>query len=194
MVSVLGASLLAVSVYLPWYAVGFTAGGIDAAQRESDELAGQLAGTAVQGRLVSVHAALDSLAGRELGSVSAHDVLQNVSVVLIVIAVLALLDGLLPLVRGGRVPAGAGGALVLLGLAASALVAYRLLSPPQPAPGYLALSLREGSWLALVGSTAILAGGLWPRPLAVPGSGAAAGSGREAAPAWGALSGFTPDA
>ena len=42
---------------------------------------------------------------------------------------------------------------------AAAVVLFRIVDPPAPAGGVLALSLREGAWLALLGSLAMIAGG-----------------------------------
>ena len=67
-------------------------------------------------------------------------------------------------------PAGAGGAVVLLGIVASACVLYRMIAPPSPAGELVALSLREGAWLSLLGALMVALGGLWPSPLpAMPG-------------------------
>jgi hypothetical protein len=53
----------------------------------------------------------------------------------------------------------------------------------------ISLSLREGAWLALLGSLAIVAGGLWPRAHTRPSSA------RETSfdAAWSGLSGWTPE-
>jgi hypothetical protein len=119
-------------------------------------------------------------------------VLKDVSVILLVLAALALLDALVPLARGARLPDGAGGALVLVGLVAAVLVTFRMLVPPEPGGAYLSLSLRGGAWLSLLGSLAIVAGGMWPRrerrsQPEEPSSPAADGI-------WTQLSGWTPQA
>jgi len=49
------------------------------------------------------------------------------------------------------------------------------------------LPLREGAWLALFGSLALVAGGLWPRRLR-----SARGSDAALEDAWSGLSGWTP--
>jgi hypothetical protein len=43
------------------------------------------------------------------------------------------------------------------------LVLYRMFDPPVPAGGLIALSLREGCWLALLGSLMMVLGPMWPR-------------------------------
>jgi hypothetical protein len=67
-------------------------------------------------------------------------------------------------------------------------VLYRLVDPPVPAGEYLATSLRPGAWLALLGSLAMVAGGLWPRRL-----GSTEVSEPLASGTWSGLSGWTPE-
>src|SRR6478735_629050 len=93
LVSALGATTMAVAVFLPWYGVT-RAGG--------------------SGR-----------GDATLSTLSAIDMVDKLSIGLLVLASLALLDALLPLVRHARVPAGAGASLGLLGGIAGACVAYR---------------------------------------------------------------------
>ena len=162
LVSALGAFLLAVSVFLPWYGASFTTSGIAAAQRAGEQAAAQLGDPTLQSYLQPLRANLSSFAGVQFASLSAHQALHYMSIVLLVLAALALLDALFPLVRTDAVPEGAGGALALLGAVAAACVLYRMVERPGPAGPYIALSLREGAWLALLGSLAMLAGGLWP--------------------------------
>jgi len=142
-VSALGAIVLAVSVFLPWYGVSLTR---------------QTGVGLVSHRLVS-------LSHQRLALVSGQHALQDLSIVLLVLAGLAILDALLPLARAhAPLPGGAGGSVVLLGAVASACVAYRMIDPPGALGGELLLrSLREGAWLALLGSLAIVLGGMWPR-------------------------------
>jgi hypothetical protein len=182
-----GAVLLAVSVFLPWYGLSFTAEGLALAQRVGEQIISQYGNASLQAELAPLHANLSSLAGQQFASVSAHQVLHYMNVLLLVLAGLALLDALFGLARLDAPPEGAGAALALLGAVASACVAYRMIDRPTPPGGFFALSLREGAWLALLGSLAILAGGLWPRLT------------RERAPElgaqgpWSGLSGWTPE-
>jgi hypothetical protein len=133
-VSGIGAMVLAASIFLPWYDTGALA-----------------------------HHALGGAAGAHPLAADALDAIPGLSVVLLVLAGLAMLDALAPLARvAGPVPGGAGGSVVLLGLLAGACVLYRMVDPP--ALGALtATSLREGAWLALLGSLAMALGGMWPR-------------------------------
>jgi len=156
LVSALGATVLVVSVYLPWYSARVLAAG-------------------------------PALIGRDAQLTGAH-ALGGLAVVLIVLAGLSLLDALFPMARATEaIPDGAGGAVVLLGLLASACVVYRMVAPPG-AGGAVALSLREGAWTALLGSLMITLGGLWPGTL--PGIAPADGVGSDM---WSALTGPAPN-
>jgi hypothetical protein len=189
-VSALGAILLAVSVFLPWYGLTFTASGIAFVQQVADQVASQYGNAALQAYIGAAHAHLSALAGQEIAAVSAHQALKNLNIVLLVLAGLAMLDALIPLARASAAaPDGGGAAVVVLGGLATACVAYRMVNPPSPAGGLVSLSLREGAWLALLGSLAIVAGGLWPRRIRARGS-----SDAELERAWSSLSGWTPHA
>jgi hypothetical protein len=164
LVSALGAVVLAISVFLPWYGVSFTARGIAAIQQLGGEVARQIGDPALQSRVAAGSRALTPFAGTEVASLNAHQVLHDLNVILLILAGLALLDALIPLARAAAaVPEGAGGAVVLLGLIAAVCVLFRIAVPPTPAGGMIALSAREGAWLALAGSIAMIVGGLWPR-------------------------------
>jgi hypothetical protein len=187
LVSALGAVLLAVSVFLPWYGLSFTATGIAYVQHVGDQVVAQYGNASLQGYLAPFHAGVSSLAGQEFAAVSAHEALKDISVVLLIISGLALLDALFPLVRTISLPDGAGASLALLGSVATACVLYRLIERPVPAGGLVAMSLREGTWLALLGALMLLAGGLWPR-----GSAGASPNDTRVQSSWSGLSGWTP--
>jgi hypothetical protein len=164
LVSALGAIVLAVSVFLPWYGLSLTSSGVAFAQQVGDQLAAQFGNATLQSYMSGVHASFGALAGQQFAAVSAHQVLSDLNVVLLVLAALGILDALLPLARtGAPVGSGAGGSVVLLGAVATVCVLYRMVDPPTPAGNLLALSLREGAWLALLGSLAMVLGGIWPR-------------------------------
>jgi hypothetical protein len=157
LVSSLGAALLAASVFLPWYRVSVAQVGQGALGRLGSQLAVRFDG---------LHGTLTALAGQQVGALTAEQALSALPVILLVLAGLALLDALLPLARsGGGVPAGAGGAVVLLGAIAGACVIYRMVAPPTPGGELLTLSLREGAWLSLAGAAMIVMGGFWPTGL-----------------------------
>jgi hypothetical protein len=188
-VSALGAIVLAVSVFLPWYGVSFTAGGLAFVQQVGNQVASQFGNAALQGYVSGLHANLSGLAGRELTALSAHQALKDLNIVLLVLAALALLDALVPLARhAGGVPEGAGASVVVLGSIAVVCVAYRMVVPPKPAGDLISLSLREGAWLALLGSLTMVGGGLWPRLSSIAKS-----PGSSSAKAWSGLSGWTPE-
>jgi hypothetical protein len=188
LISALGAILLAVSVFLPWYGLSLTASGLALVQQSAEQLASQFGNASLQAYVGAQHTSLAALGGQDFAAVSAHQVLKDLNIVLLLLAGLAILDALIPLARGGAVPEGGGAAVVLLGGLATVCVAYRIVSPPSVVGGLVALSLREGAWLALVGSLAIVAGGLWPRRrLAVGGLAEA-----KIESAWSGLSGWTP--
>ncbi|HUB73147.1 MAG TPA: hypothetical protein VL979_03805 [Solirubrobacteraceae bacterium] len=147
LVSACGAVVLVVSVFLPWYEVS-------SALHAGAGAAGSVAAGTVAG------------AAHRTGLLSAHRALHEVNVLLLALAALAILDALAPLARrAAPLPGGAGGAVVLLGAAAAALVLYRMLAPPAAGVGVVETGLREGAWLALLGSLAIALGGMWPRSI-----------------------------
>lgn len=189
-VSALGAILLGVSVFLPWYGVSLTSAGAALVSHVGDQFAVQYGNASLQSLTGSFHGTIASLAGRQLGALSAHQALKEINVILLILAGLALFDALVPLARNASdVPEGAGGAAVLLGLVAGLLVGYRMVSPPDPAGGFLSLSLREGAWLALLGALTMALGGLWPRVVVPDASSESAG----ASDIWANLSGWTPE-
>jgi hypothetical protein len=133
--SALGAVVLAVAALLPWYRVSSIVHAVGAR----------------------------SVGARSLGVISSHQALPDMRILLLVLAGLALLDTLLPLARtGGPVPGGAGGSVALLGTVAALCALYRIVDPPGLSGDVAALSLLAGPWLALLGSLAMLLGGVWP--------------------------------
>jgi len=103
-------------------------------------------------------------ASRVAATVDAFHALPGMTVVLLVLGALAMLDVTAPVVRTrGPLPGGAGGSLVLLGAIAAAFTLYRMIDPPTLAGGAYATTLREGAWLALMGSLTMMLGGMWPR-------------------------------
>src|ERR1019366_9114565 len=179
-VSALGAIVLAVSVFLPWYALSFTPAGVSFAQQLGDQVASQYGNAAMQSLMSGAHAALGGLAGQQFAALSAHQALHDMNVLLLVLAGLAMLDAILPLARSGA-------SIVVLGSVAAICVLYRMVDPPAPAGNLVSLSLREGSWLALLGALAMVLGGLWPRAMY-----SSTVSDVEVRGAWSGLSGWTP--
>lgn len=187
-VSALGALVLAISVFLPWYGVSFTASGLAYAQKVGSQVATQYGNATLQSYMSSLHARLSGYVGHDFVSLSAHQALKTLSVVMLIAAGLGCAIALFALAGSAAAEANRG-ALALLGTVAVACVLYRMLVPPSPASELLALSLREGAWLALIGAVAMIGGALWPARLSGAGS-------REAGvqDAWSGLSGWTPEA
>jgi hypothetical protein len=169
-VSAAGAVVLAVSVFMPWYGVSYSAHALALAQHARGGLAAQLAAWPLAGYLHGASPrASAALPGQQLGALSAGHALSGLAIVLLALAALAMLDAVLPLARAHTpVPSGAGGSVVLLGALAALFVLYRMIDPPAPAGQLLALSLREGAWLALLGSATMALGGIWPRCIYAP--------------------------
>lgn len=187
-VSALGAIVLAVSVFLPWYGLSFTAAGVTFVQQLGDQVASQYGNATLQSLVSSAHPGIAGLAGQQFAALSAHQALHDLNIFLLVLAGLAMLDAILPLARSGvTMPAGAGGSVVVLGSLAAMCVIYRMVELPAPAGSLIAMSLREGSWLALLGSLAMVLGGLWPRAVSSP-----VVLDSQVRGAWGGLSGWTP--
>ncbi len=190
LVSALGAIVLAVSVFLPWYGVGLTAHGVAYVQQVDTQVATRFGNASLQGELGGLNARLSALSGRELATVSAHQVFSNISVILLVAAGLGILIALVPLARSQPPDFdGAGPWLALLGMIAAACVIYRMVARPAEDTELFALSLREGAWLALLGAVAMAIGGLWPSRV-----GDQKVSETEIEGVWSGLSGWTPEA
>jgi hypothetical protein len=189
LVSAIGSAVLGVSVFLPWYGVKFTAGGLAAAQQIGDHAVSQYGNAALQGQWASLQGAFSGLVGRELVTVSAHQALHTINVVLLVLAGVSLLISVRPLAgRASALPEVPGTWSAALGAVAALLVLYRIVDPPLPGNGLFAISLHEGAWLALLSAVAMVVGGLW-RPGFTRRKPASQG---DLERAWSGLSGWTP--
>jgi hypothetical protein len=187
-VSALGAIVLIVSVFLPWYALGLSANGIAFVQQLDNEDVQRFGNATLQNEIGSMHAHLNALAGRQLVTITAHQAFSTIGVVLLVAGGLGVLIALLALARESSSDLdGAAPLLAVLGAAAAACVLYRMAVRPVESPD-LVLTLREGAWLALLGSLALIVGGLWPRRLRSPRA-----SDAKLEDAWSGLSGWTPE-
>src|SRR5581483_2634797 len=162
LISALGAAVLAVSVFLPWYGVTITASGAASAQQELATVAQQYGNTSFQTGASRLGAEFSSLAGRQLATVSAHDVLKDLGPLLLILAAVALVASLLRLAGiTGLLEAG-GGQIALAGGTAAVLVLFRMLvHPGAQVAGLVSLSLSWGIWLALLGAAAIVFGGFY---------------------------------
>jgi hypothetical protein len=187
LLSALGAILLAVSVFLPWYGVSITADGIAFIQRAGAQFAAQFGNAQLQDAVGGLHADLGGLAGRQVAALSAHQALTHISVVLLILAGAGILLALSALARAEQ--PSYGGPIAILGVVATACVLYRLLDPPNAVSSLVTLSLREGAWLSLLGALAMITGGLLPGGLI-----RRTASEPSLQDAWSELSGWTPQA
>ena len=160
LIAALGAAVLAVSVFLPWYGVSITPSGAATAQHELATVAQQYGNTTFQTGATEVGAAFGSLAGRQLATVSAHDVLKDISKVVLLLAAVSLLASLLRLAGVDGLLEAGGGQIALAGGTAALFVLFRMLARPGGQTELVSLSLSWGIWVALVGATAVVVGGL----------------------------------
>jgi hypothetical protein len=85
LVAALGAFVLAVSVFLPWYGVSITASGAASAQQELATVAQQYGNPSFQAGASQLGAEFSSLAGRQVATVSAHEALKDLGPMLLII-------------------------------------------------------------------------------------------------------------
>ncbi|HTY95811.1 MAG TPA: hypothetical protein VMB91_02135 [Solirubrobacteraceae bacterium] len=161
LVSALGAAALGISVFLPWYSVTLTQGGVESARQTLGAVAQQYGNQTLRSAAGEVSAKFGALAGHQLGTLSAHDVLKDLSIVFLILAAVGLVAALLNLAGAART---GRGQIALVGLVAGLGVVFRMIDPPAPPEAVIALSLEWGAWLALIGSIAMIAGDLWARP------------------------------
>jgi len=160
LIAAIGAAVLAISVFLPWYGVGITASGAASAQQELTTAAQQYGNASFQTTASQVGAQFSSLAGRQVATVSAHDVLKDLSPLLLILAGISLLASLLRLAGVIGLLEGGGGRIAAVGSAAALCVLFRMLERPGAEANLVSLSLGWGIWLALLSAAAIVGGGL----------------------------------
>jgi hypothetical protein len=158
-ISALGATVLAVSVFLPWYGVSITTSGAASAQQELNSVAQQYGNPTFQAGASQLGAEFNSLAGRQVATVSAHDALKDISRILLLLAAASLLASLLRLAGITGLLEGGGGQIAVAGSVAALFVLYRMVTPPGAQVDLVSLSLSWGIWLALLSAAAIAAGG-----------------------------------
>ena len=142
LVSALGAIVLAVSVFLPWYGVSFTSAGIAFAQHVGSQVASQFGNATLQSYMGALHADLSSLAGHQFMALSAHQALKDLNIVLLISpasAVVLAPDRRWPVLSSSSSEANRA-PLALLGAVATVCVLFRIVDPPTPAGGLLALA------------------------------------------------------
>lgn len=159
-VAVTGAALLAVSIFLPWYGVRITASGAAYAQQALKVAAARYGNATLQTQADAIGSSFSSVAGRQLATLSAHQVLKNISIILLLLAALSFLGALIWLTGAwGTLEAG-GGQVAAVGMVATLLILYRMVARPGTPLDAYSLSLAWGAWLALISSMAIVVGGL----------------------------------
>jgi hypothetical protein len=158
LVAALGATALAISVFLPWYGVDITASGATALDQRVSALAREYGNANLQTQVQQWEWDHGSLAGYELGTVSAHRVLKKTSEALLVLAGIALLASLLRLADlAGRLYA-SDNRIALVGVVAGLIVLDRMIRRPDGSQTFVSLALNPGIWFALLSSVAIVAG------------------------------------
>src|ERR1700760_4819008 len=133
-VAALGAALLAVAVFLPWYGVSFTTHGIAFVQQAGEQAAAQYGNAALKSTLGTFHANIAGLAGHEFVALSAHQALKQINVVLLIVAGLGIVIALVGLAGPASSAEANRGPLALLGALAAALVLFRMLVLRSPGP------------------------------------------------------------
>jgi hypothetical protein len=172
LISTIGAALLAVSVFLPWYGVTLTASGASSAQQALNNMAQQYGNATFETQAKVIGLRFGAFTGHQITTLSAHQALKYLNVILLILAAIAFLAALLRL-AGASAQAGSG--QIAVGLLATVCVLFRMVERPTPLEGVFSLSLGWGIWLALASSVAVVVGSLL-RSNPVDASGYAAGS------------------
>lgn len=160
LIAALGAAVLALSVFQPWYGVSISAAGAATARQELAAVAKQYGNANFQAKVNGASARFDSLAGVQLATVSAHQTMAHVSTILLVLAGIALLASVLRLADMRGALRASGSQVALLGVLAAGIVVFRIVFRPDPDVGLVNLSLSWGIWLALASAAAVVTGGM----------------------------------
>ena len=149
MIATVGAALLAVSVFLPWYSFRVTAQGAASARQALESVAAQFGNVAFQDEAKTIGSGFGALAGRQLATVSAHDVFKDFYLVLLILAAIAFFAALARLAGAELSAWASSGQIALVGLLAALYVAFRMVDRPTPPGEAFTVSLGLGIWLAL---------------------------------------------
>jgi hypothetical protein len=160
LVAALGAAVLALSVFAPWYGVSITPTGVLTAQQELTAVAHQYGNASLRTRMNGIEARFSSLAGRQLTTVTARQTMGRTSTILLALAGIALLASLLRLADMRGLLMASGGQVALLGVLAAGIVFFRMLYRPHGGVNFISLSLSWGIWLAFASAGVVVAGGL----------------------------------
>jgi hypothetical protein len=189
LISAIGAALLAVSVFLPWYGVNLTAGGAASAQQALNNVAQQYGNATLQAQAKAVGLGFGAFTGHQLTTLSAHQALKYLHVILLILAGIALLAALLRLAGASQPTPTGGRQIAFVGLLATVCVLFRMVERPAPLEQVFSLSLSWGIWLALASSVAVVIGSLWSALTSSPNRSAGT-----LVTVLDGLSGWTPDA
>jgi hypothetical protein len=189
LISAVGAALLAVSVFLPWYGVTLTDSGAASAQQALNNVAQQYGNATFQTQAKAIGLGFSAFTGHQVTTLSAHQALKYLNVILLVLAAIAFLVALLRLAGASKPSQTGGGQAAFVGLLATVCVLFRMVERPAPLEEVFSLSLSWGIWLALASSVAIVIGSLWSTLTSSPNRSASS-----LARAFDGLSGWTPDA
>ena len=160
LISALAAVVLALSVFAPWYGVTVTASGAAAAQTELATAAKEYGNANLQRQANILKAEFGSIVGRQVATVTARQATKRESLILLVLAGVALLASLFRLANMRGLLFATGSQIALLGGLAFAVVFWRVLVRPGAAVDLIALSPSWGIWLALLSAAGIAGGGL----------------------------------
>jgi hypothetical protein len=186
LIAALGAALLAVSVFQPWYGLSLTAAGVASAQQAFNNLALRFGNAALQSQAQGLASRFNAVAGHQVATLSADQALKYMHIVLLILAAAALVSALSRLAGASQA---SGGQIALIGLPATIGVLFRMVAKPVAAEEVFSLSLNWGIWLALGSSLAITVGGVWSyHPRSATPSAATLDK------TWEGLSGWTPQA
>jgi hypothetical protein len=159
-VAVTASALLALSVFSPWFGVTITASGASYAQQVLKAAAARYGNATLQTEANAIGSSFSSVAGRKVATLSAHQALKNISVILLLLAGLSFLGALVWLTGASSTLEVSGGPIAAVGTVATLLVLYRMINRPGTPFAAYSISLGWGAWLALFSSVAIVVGGL----------------------------------
>lgn len=140
LISAIGAALLAVSVFLPWYGVSLTAGGAASAQQALNNVAQQYGNATLQVQAKAIGLGFGAFTGHQVTTLSAHQALKYLNVILLILAAIAFLAALLRLARVSEPTRTGGSQIAFVGLLATVCVLFRMVERPAPGRSLLAVT------------------------------------------------------
>jgi hypothetical protein len=144
LVAAVGAALLAVSVFQPWYAFKLTASGVASAQQTINSLAVQYGNAAFQSQARGLGSSFSALAGHQVATLSAHQALKYLHVVLLILAAIVFLLALFHLAGTSQPTQASGDQIAPIGVMATLCVLFRMVDRPVAQEEVFSLSLSSG--------------------------------------------------